>query len=56
MQELPGATLVRQYRYGIGRWIWELPAGTLEPGEDVDAAARRDYCTVSCTRASSALT
>ena len=34
--------LVRQYRYSIDRWIWELPAGTLDPGEDVEAAARRE--------------
>ena len=34
--------LVRQYRHAIGRWIWELPAGTLEPGEDMEAAARRE--------------
>ena len=33
--------LIRQYRYSIDRWIWELPAGTLKPGEDpTDAAAR----------------
>ena len=25
--------LIRQFRYAIGRWIWELPAGSLEPGE-----------------------
>ena len=34
--------LVRQYRYSIDRWIWELPAGTLEPGEDVQTAAVRE--------------
>ena len=34
--------LVRQYRYCIDRWIWELPAGTLEPHEDVETAARRE--------------
>ena len=34
--------LVRQYRYCIDRWIWELPAGTLEAGEDVETAARRE--------------
>jgi ADP-ribose pyrophosphatase len=33
--------LIRQYRYSIDRDIWELPAGTLESGEDpADAAAR----------------
>ncbi len=24
--------LIRQYRYTIDRWIWELPAGSLKPG------------------------
>ena len=33
--------LIRQYRYSIDRWIWELPAGSLKPAEDpVEAAAR----------------
>jgi len=34
--------LVRQYRPAIGRWAWELPAGTLKPGEDVEHAALRE--------------
>ena len=34
--------LVRQYRPAIGRWAWELPAGSLKPGEDVALAARRE--------------
>lgn len=34
--------LVRQYRPAIGRWAWELPAGTLKPNEDVERAARRE--------------
>lgn len=34
--------LIRQYRYAIGRWIWELPAGTLDPGEAPRAAAKRE--------------
>lgn len=34
--------LVRQYRHAIARWIWELPAGTSDPGEDVLAAAARE--------------
>jgi ADP-ribose pyrophosphatase len=34
--------LVRQYRHAIGRWIWELPAGTADPGEAPDAAAARE--------------
>lgn len=42
---LPGpgrVILVRQYRYAVDRWIWELPAGNVEPGEDPEAAARRE--------------
>ena len=34
--------LVRQYRHAIGRSVWELPAGSLEPGEDPRAAAARE--------------
>ena len=34
--------LIRQYRYAIGRAIWELPAGSLEPGEPPRRAARRE--------------
>ena len=34
--------LVRQYRHAIGRWAWELPAGSLKPGEDVRVAAVRE--------------
>jgi ADP-ribose pyrophosphatase len=34
--------LIRQYRYTIDRHIWELPAGSLKPGEDPDAAAARE--------------
>jgi ADP-ribose pyrophosphatase len=34
--------LVRQYRYVVGSWLWELPAGTLEPNESLEAAARRE--------------
>ena len=34
--------LIRQYRHAIGRWIWELPAGSLDPGEAPLRAARRE--------------
>jgi len=34
--------LVRQWRHAVGRALWEIPAGTLEPGEDPEAAARRE--------------
>lgn len=35
-------TLVRQYRYPIGQVLLELPAGKLDPGEDVLTAAKRE--------------
>ena len=34
--------LVRQYRHAIGRFAWELPAGSLKPDEDAMEAARRE--------------
>lgn len=34
--------LVRQYRYAVNRWLWELPAGMVDEGEEPDAAARRE--------------
>jgi ADP-ribose pyrophosphatase len=39
----PGSIiLVRQYRHAIRRWLWELPAGSVDKGEEPDAAARRE--------------
>ena len=34
--------LVRQYRYALRRFLWELPAGRIEPRENPLAAARRE--------------
>jgi ADP-ribose pyrophosphatase len=34
--------LIRQFRYSLGREIWELPAGSLEPGESAETAAARE--------------
>jgi ADP-ribose pyrophosphatase len=34
--------LVRQYRHAVGRALWELPAGTAEPGEDPLMGAARE--------------
>ena len=34
--------LVRQYRHAVGRPVWELPAGTLKPGEAPESAAARE--------------
>jgi ADP-ribose pyrophosphatase len=33
---------VRQYRYAVDRMLWELPAGSLEPGEDPVSGAARE--------------
>ncbi len=34
--------LVRQYRHALRQYIWEIPAGTLDPGEPVMDCARRE--------------
>ena len=34
--------LVRQYRHPVGGELWELPAGSIDPGEDAETAARRE--------------
>ena len=34
--------MIRQYRHALGRKIWEVPAGNLEPDESPDAAAARE--------------
>jgi len=34
--------LVQQYRHAIGRLAWELPAGSLKPGEEIERAAIRE--------------
>ncbi len=34
--------LVRQFRYGAGKTLWELPAGKLEKGEDPKRCALRE--------------
>jgi len=35
-------TLLRQWRHAAGGYIWEVPAGTLAPGEAPEACARRE--------------
>jgi ADP-ribose pyrophosphatase len=42
MPEPDRVILVRQYRYAIDRMVWELPAGSLDPGETPEQAARRE--------------
>lgn len=34
--------LIRQYRHAVNRWIWEVPAGSVDPGESPEAAAIRE--------------
>jgi 8-oxo-dGTP pyrophosphatase MutT (NUDIX family) len=34
--------LLRQYRYVADGWLWELPAGKLEPSESPQATAQRE--------------
>ena len=34
--------LVRQYRLPAGKYLWELPAGRLDPGEKPLQAAKRE--------------
>ena len=34
--------LVRQYRYPVDRELWELPAGSVDPGETPEQAAVRE--------------
>jgi len=34
--------LLRQYRHAAGGWIWELPAGKREQGEDPQLTAQRE--------------
>jgi ADP-ribose pyrophosphatase len=34
--------LIRQYRYGAGKVLWELPAGTIAPHESPLACAKRE--------------
>ena len=34
--------LLRQYRPAVADWVWELPAGRLEPGEPPLETARRE--------------
>jgi 8-oxo-dGTP pyrophosphatase MutT (NUDIX family) len=37
-----GYWLIREYKYAIGRHIWQLPSGGVEPGESPIEAAKRE--------------
>lgn len=45
--------LVRQFRYAVGKPLWELVAGGLEPGEDPEEAAYRELIEETGYRAGS---
>jgi ADP-ribose pyrophosphatase len=45
--------LIRNYRVAVGRTLVELPAGTLEPGEDPAACAHRELAEETGYRARS---
>ena len=53
----PRVLLERQYRYAANDYLWELPAGRVDPGEDELAGAKRElleetgYTASSWTRA-----
>jgi ADP-ribose diphosphatase len=34
--------LIRQYRHAAGGFIWEVPAGKLDPGDDAESCAARE--------------
>ncbi len=38
----PQVLLERQYRHAAGRFLWELPAGRIDPGENALPAAKRE--------------
>jgi ADP-ribose pyrophosphatase len=38
----PWIVVERQYRHAANRFLWELPAGTLDPGEDALLGAQRE--------------
>lgn len=42
MTDADHVILIRQYRPSIRRDLWELPAGSLDPGESADDAAKRE--------------
>jgi len=43
--------LLRQYRHAAGGWVWELPAGKLDPGEAPLATAQRELQEEAATKA-----
>lgn len=42
LNDVKQVCLIHQYRHSVGQWLWEVPAGTLCPGEDPQLAAARE--------------
>ena len=42
LDERDRVCLLWQYRYASGGWLWELPAGKLDPGESPETTAVRE--------------
>ena len=42
LDEHGNVTLIRQYRHAIGGYLWEVPAGKLDPGESPATCAARE--------------
>ena len=41
-EKMDKLVLIRQYRYPLGDYVYEFPAGLIEPGEDMRQAAIRE--------------
>ena len=42
MKDADHVVLIRQFRHSVQQVLWELPAGSLNPGESAEAAAARE--------------
>ncbi len=42
MEDDGRVVLIRQYRAALGRELWEVPAGSIDEGESLEAAAARE--------------
>lgn len=52
LDETQRVCLLRQFRHAAGGWVWELPAGKLEPREPPLETARRELIEEAGVRAS----
>lgn len=53
LDDLDRVCLVRQYRHAASGWIWEIPAGKLDPGEEPLTTAQRELAEEAGLRAAS---